>query len=169
MKRSVTKLGRGMQSVLAILIVALAAIVIVWMFRPHPRQGVVQCSDGPHQLVDATQFQTQYWTYSLKLEASAADKIKLGGELAPKQLQQLSEALQQGNEIRKWLVNSYNACAISQSNYQTYGQTFARMDTVARSINQLDNSGTPSETSRKELDALVAEYIQLSRELGKTK
>jgi hypothetical protein len=159
----------NLRPVLVALIAAVAVVSIVWMFRPHPPHGVVPCSDGPHQLIDATQFQTQYWSYSLKLEASASNKFKLGGELVPNQLQKLSEALQQGNEIRKWLVNSYNACAVSQSNYQSYGQTFARMDNIARSISQLDNGATPNENSRKELDALVAEYVQLSRELGKTK
>jgi len=43
----------------------------------------MDCAEGPHPLIDATEFQTQYWTYSIKLEASVADKVKLGGELAP--------------------------------------------------------------------------------------
>jgi len=168
MKRfGIANLGKGTQYVVVTLTLALTAVCIVWLLRPHPRRGIVQCPDGPHRLIDSTQFQTEYWTYSAKIEASALDRFKLGGELVPNQLQQLSEALQQGNEIRKWLVNSYNACAVSQRNYELYGQTFARMDNVARSINGLDGAKGSDEINRKERDALVAEYVRLSRELGK--
>ncbi len=160
--------SRGSQYVLITLILALTALVMVWMFRPHPREGVVPCSDGPHPLIDATQFQVQYWTYSLKLQGSL-DKVKLVGDLVPSQLQQLSEALQQGNELRKWLVNSYNACAISQHDYALYGQTFARMDSIARSIDRMRENGTTDQGSQGQLRNLVKEYVELSQELGATK
>ena len=64
---------RGTAYVLIVLIVAV--VFAIWMFRPHPRTGVVQCADVPHQLIDVTQFETQYWTYSLKLESFFVRRI----------------------------------------------------------------------------------------------
>jgi len=56
------------------------------MFRRRPTPlAEIHCSDGPRRLIDATQFETQYWVYSVKLEGSLGDKAKAAGVLEPHQ------------------------------------------------------------------------------------
>jgi hypothetical protein len=150
-----------------IAIVAPTVVIVVWMSLPPSTKPLpeIQCSDGPRRLVDATQFATQYWAYSVKLEGSLANKAKISTEIEPKQLQQLSEAMQQGNEFRKWLVNSYNACALLQADYKTYGISFQAMDQTARNIQEVLDRGVNTDAERSSLTALVNTYLQQARGL----
>jgi hypothetical protein len=92
-------------------------------------------------------------------------KAKLAAEIEPKQLQQLSEAMQQGNEFRKWLVNSYNASAVTRERYAAYGVSFQGMDNAARNIQETLERGVHSEADRGSLAALVKTYLQLAGNL----
>jgi len=85
--------------------------------------------------------------------------------LEPHQLQQLTEALQQGNEFRKWLVNSYNACAVTQKQYAEQGASFQGMDNAARSIQEVLDKGIKTPARRASLAVLVNTYLQLARGL----
>jgi hypothetical protein len=158
------RMDRNTRIVMVTLLAALVAVVIVVVLRSRPtaETPVIQCGDGPRHLIDATQFETKYWGYSVKLEATISGKAGGGLTLDPKQVQQLSEAMQEANEVRKWLVNSYNACAMSQTQYDAYGMKYTDMDHVARRINDLARQTTGSPDAQDHLSGLVAEYIRLA-------
>jgi len=161
-------IGANARSVIIVAILAVTVLIIVWIYRPRATEplGVVHCPDGTtHPVIDATQFATQYWGYSFKLEGSLSNKGKAAAALEPRQMQQLSEALQQGNEFRKWLVNSYNACAVRQTKYEEYGASFQGMDNAARNIQQMIDQGVKTPAERASLAALVNTYLQLARGL----
>jgi len=156
------------RSVIIVALLVVTVLIIVWIYRPRATEplGVVHCPDGTtHPVIDATQFVTQYWAYSVKLEGSLGNKAKAAAALEPKQMQQLSEALQQGNEFRKWLVNSYNACAVRQDKYEQYGVSFQGMDNAARNIQELIDQGVNTSAERANLLALVNTYVHLARGL----
>jgi hypothetical protein len=149
-------------------ILAFIVLIIVWIYRPQPVKplGQVSCPDGSsHPLIDAEKFDTQYWAYSIKLEASLSEKAQLSAALEPKVLQQLSEALQQGNEFRKWLVYSYNACAIPQKEYDDYGISFQGMDNAARNLQEAIEKGVRTAADRAGIAALAKTYVQLAQAL----
>ncbi len=160
-------IGTNVRWIAIVAILAFTVLILVWMSHPASTKPLaeIQCSDGPRRLIDATQFATQYWAYSIKLEASLANKATTSTAIEPKQLQQLSEAMQQGNEFRKWLVNSYNACALPQADYMTYGVNFQAMDQTARNIQQALDRGMKTEAERSTLAALVNTYLQQARGL----
>jgi hypothetical protein len=153
--------------VLVVAILVIGALVVVWMYRPRRTEplATITCSDGPRLLIEAGKFDTQYWAYSIKLEGTLGSKAKLAAEIEPKQLQQLSEAMQQGNEFRKWLVNSYNACAVTREHYAAYGVSFQGMDNAARNIQEALVRGIHSAADRASLAALVKTYLQLAGNL----
>lgn len=149
-------------------ILAVTILTVIWMYRPSPTKplGAVSCPDGSSRpLIDATKFDTQYWAYSIKLEASLSQNQKLSAAIEPKLLQQLSEALQQANEFRKWLVNSYNACAIPQKEYDDYGISFQGMDNAARNLQDALDRGVHTAAERASVSALATTYVQLARGL----
>ena len=81
--------------VVAIVLVIAVVVVTTGYFLWHMylrRPVTVSCADGSHSTIDTSDFTRRYWTYSVKLEASVADKAKLSTGLDPKMLQQLSEA-----------------------------------------------------------------------------
>jgi hypothetical protein len=94
-----------------------------------------------------------------------ANKAKVAAVLEPRQFQQLSEAMQQGNEFRKWLVNSYNACAVTPSKYEDYGVKFQGMDDAARNIQEMLDKGIQTDAERETLTGLLNTYVQLVRGL----
>ncbi len=154
------------RTVVIVAILAVSVLIGMWMFRRRPTPlAEIQCSDGPRRLIDATQFETQYWAYSVKLEGSLGGKAKAAGAMEPHQLQQLSDALQQGNEFRKWLVNSYNACALTQKQHADYEVEFQSMDGVAQNIQKALDKGVNTVAERSSLAALVNTYIQLARKV----
>lgn len=149
-------------------ILAFTILTIVWIYRPQPTKplGYVSCPDGSSRpLIDAAKFDTQYWAYSIKLEAGISERTKISTVLEPKVLQQLSEALQQGNEFRKWLVNSYNACAIPQKEYDDYGVSFQGMDNAARNLQEAIEKGVHTAADRASISALAKTYVQLAQGL----
>ena len=90
---------------------------------------MIPCDDGPRQRIDIRDFVTQYSAYSVEFESRIGDKVELSGKLDPVQLQALTEATQQSNEFRKFLIAGYNGCAISQ---QQYGELGPEHPDVAR-------------------------------------
>jgi len=127
----------------------------------------ITCEDGPRRTIDVRDFTTTYWAYSIEFEASMEDKTRLSGKLEPKQLQKLSESLQQANEIRKFIVAGFNACAITKVQYLQYCAQFQMLDDLARQIDNLTKNKTLSDVDRNTLMNLVQRYIELTKELGK--
>jgi hypothetical protein len=150
---------------LLVLIAAMLLIgVIVWLYRPRQTKilPIITCVEGPRRLIDTTSFDTQYFAYSVKLEGSLGSKGQVSAELEPKQLQQLTEAMQQAGEFRKWLVNSYNACALSQAQYSQYGVSYQGMDNAARNIQDILDKSSHSASDRELVSKLVNTYLRLS-------
>lgn len=151
-------------------IVGIAAVVvlaILWvgydLFLRSSR--AIDCPDGRRRTIDTREFATQYVGYAVELEASVGDK-KLAGKLDPKLHQALSEALQQSNEFRKFLVHGYNSCAVSAAQFARHGARFQALGDVARQIDGLARRSDLGEPERRQLEGLVGQYIELLRKAG---
>jgi hypothetical protein len=146
-------------------IAAIFLIAVVWLTTNLilKHGGSIDCGQGDNRRsIDLRDFTTQYWAYSVEFEASLADRGKLSAKLEPKQLQQLSEAMQQGQEFRKFLVAGYNACAITKTQYANFGAKFQALDGLARQINELSGR-EPFEKLR--LALVVKQYVLQSQSL----
>jgi hypothetical protein len=147
-----------------------AGLVVILAFVTRDlwlrRQPSVHCSDGPHPTIDIRDFTTQYWAYSAKLEVSVADKAKVSAELDPKVLAQVSEALQQAREFRKYVVAGYNSCGITQTQFAQFGARFQALDSIAREIESLLSKSPLSSDESTKLTGLISQYGDLARQLG---
>lgn len=126
----------------------------------------MECEDGIRQTIDVRAFNTEYWTYALTFKAIISKKGSLEGKLTPQILQRLSTAQQQLQEFQKWLVHSFNACAITKSQYARFGIRFQALDGLAQQIGELANNKNISSTDQTELDTLVKEYIRQSNTMA---
>ena len=109
------------QSKVVVIAVLAAAVLIVFAYFGRDlylkRSEAITCDDGPRRTIDVRSFTNDYWAYSMEFEAALTKEKKLTARLDPKQLQQLSEALQQAMEFRKFVVAGFNSCAISKKQY----------------------------------------------------
>jgi hypothetical protein len=128
-------------------------------------QREISCEDGLRRTIDTRQFATQYWAYAIEFEASIDKKVEISSKLDPKQLVQLSEALQQANEFRKFLVAGYNSCAINKAQFAQYGAKFQTLDSISRQIDTLTSKDTLSDDDSAFLSNLVRQYVSLSQKL----
>jgi hypothetical protein len=148
---------------------ALILIVIIFLGRDvflrifHP---TFDCGDGPRRTIDIRDFTTQYSAYAVELEATVADKGKISTKVNPVQLQQLSEAMQNAREFRKYVVAGYNSCAVTKAQYSQYGARFQALDILAREINELTGRPSLSQEERAKLAGLISQYGELTRKLG---
>jgi hypothetical protein len=149
-------------------IAAVIVVVVIVMGRDMVlrRQHEFECGDGPRRTIDIRDFTTQYSGYSVELESTVMDKAKISTKVAPVQLQQLSEALQNSQEFRKFVVAGYNSCAITKTEYSQYGARFQALDALAREINQLASSPSLSAEQSKNLTTLIAQFAELARKAG---
>jgi len=99
----------------------------------------------------------------VELEASVQDKAKVSTKVTPAQLQQLTEALQNTQEFRKFVVARYNSCGITKAQYSEYGAWFQALDEMAREINQLTESPSFSAEQSKGLASLIVQFAELAR------
>ena len=149
---------------------AIAAVVVcvtVW-FGSDLRQkfgGTIACPDGPHGRIDLRDFVMQYSLWSVTFEAEAQGKGKIATALEPRQAQQLSEAVQQAGEFRKYVVAGYNACAISREQYARFGSALQNLDSLERQIGQLSSKTGETAEDRRQLQQLVAEVVGASQKL----
>ena len=152
---------------LAAITAALIIVVLVMsrdMFLRRPQE--FQCEDGPRRTIDMRDFATRYSGYSVELEANVQDKAKVSTKVAPVQLQQLTEALQNTQEFRKFVVAGYNSCGITKAQYSEYGARFQALDALAREINQLTASPSLSAEQSKNLTTLIAQFAELAQKAG---
>jgi hypothetical protein len=146
-------------------IAGVIAVIVILLARDIflRRQLEFECGDGPRRTIDIRDFTTQYSGYSIQLEAAVMDKAKISTKVTPVQLQQLSEALQNAQEFRKFVVAGYNSCAITKTEYGNYGAKFQALDAVAREINQLAISPSLSTEQSKNLTSLIGQFADLAR------
>jgi hypothetical protein len=149
-----------------LLVGILAVVTILYVSRDlYLKSHQIACADGPRRTIDIRDFTMRYSAYSLKFEAAVENKGKLSGELDPVQLQSLTEATQQANEFRKFLVAGYNSCAVSQQDLGKFAIRFQALDGVARQISSLSSAETRDEAKKRALVELVAEYRRIVQEL----
>jgi hypothetical protein len=149
-------------------IVALILIIAIFVGRDLflRRQKCFDCGDGKRCMIDARDFTTKYFAYSLELEASLGNKAKLSTKLNPVQLQQLSEAMQSARDFRQYVVAGYNSCAVSKAQYGQYGARFQALDSLAREINGLTGKSSLSQDESARLASLISQYGELVHKLG---
>jgi len=147
-----------------------AAVLVIGVFVVRDfllrRPGIAHCPDGSHPTIDLRDFTAQHWTYSMRLEASIADKAKVSAELDPKALEQISEALQEGREFRKYVVAGYNSCAITRAQYGQFGARFSALDALAREIDIVLSKPSLSREESRKLAGLICQYGDLAKQLG---
>jgi hypothetical protein len=145
---------------------AILIIVLIWLGSQYClfSARIAHCSDGEHPTVCMRDFTTQYWAYSIKLKATLKNKSEASSELSPETLSSLSEALQDANEFRKYVVAGYNSCAITPAQYSGLGDRAHRLDGLAREINALLAKPALSEDEGKALITLIKQYSDLVRQ-----
>jgi hypothetical protein len=150
---------------------AIAAALVIFVIvvsrdmilqRPHE----FECGDGPRRTIDIRDFRTKYSGYSVELAANVQDKAKVSTKVAPVQLQQLTEALQNAQEFRKFVVAGYDSCGITKTQYSEYGARFQALDALAREVNQLTGSSSFSAEQSKNLATLIVQFAELARKAG---
>jgi hypothetical protein len=152
-------------------LVVIAALIIVAVIA-FGRDTILRwprsfdCGDGPRRTIDIRDFSAQYSGYSLELEAAVKDRARISTKVSPVQLQQLSEAVQNAQEFRKYVVAGYNSCAITKRQYSQFGARFQTLDSIAREIDQLADSSPLSSEQSKNLAFLITQYAELARKDG---
>jgi hypothetical protein len=161
-------LKKNTKTILLATIGAILILAVIFVARDMflGTATTIECGDGPRRRIDIRSFVTQYSAYSVDFEASVANKAKFSGKLNPVQLQELSEALQQANEFRKFLVAGYNSCAITKAQYAQFGIRFQALDGVSRQIDSLASQPDLAVADRARLDDLVKQYMELSEKLA---
>lgn len=160
-------MGKNARSVLMAVVVAAALISVgllardVWLGQSQERH----CPDGIHHTIDLRAFTTAYHTYSAEFEATLGSR-RLSGKVSPQRLQELSEAAQQANEFRKYIVAGFNACAITRAQYFEYGDRYKMLDDLGRRIDGLAPREPLTEADRARLDELIGQYVEVARQLA---
>jgi hypothetical protein len=155
-----------------VVVVAMAALVLILVAAGvfwdlwNRRQRPIDCGDGQRYAIDARQFDTRYFTYSLELEASVKGSDKILVKLDPVQLQKLSEGMESANEFRKYVVAGFNSCAVTKVEYGQWGARFQALDNLAREINELATKPSRSTQESATLTTLVNEFADQARKLG---
>jgi hypothetical protein len=160
---------KNLNAVWIILILAIFAAIVIFFCVDFlkGRQHCFDCGDGRRCTIDVRQFETKYSSYSLELEANIKNQGKLSTKLNPVQLQVLSEATQNANEFRKYVVSGFNACAITKSQYAELGQRYQSIDALAREINDLTEKSGRSSAENARLNDLINRFGNLATDLGK--
>jgi len=151
-------------SVVAAVVIAVVLYVFYELYRSSSR--TVACDDGTRQTIDVRDFVTKYSSYSVEFETRIGNDAAFSGKVDPVRLQSLTEAAQQSNEFRKYLVAGFNSCAISKDQYSNYGARFQALDGLARQIDNLARKESLDEQARQHLANLVTRYVELTAGLG---
>jgi hypothetical protein len=150
-----------------VVIVALLVCAAGWTMRDlYLSSGrTLDCGDGSRRTIDLRDFVNRYSGWSVTFEAEVQGKGKIGAKLDPVQVQQLSEAAQRAAEFRKYVVAGYNACAINKDQYARFGARFEALDALERQIAQATAKEPLTEADRGQVQELVKEFVEVSRNL----
>ncbi len=151
-------------SVVGAVVILAALFVSSDLYQSSSR--TITCDDGPRQTIDIRDFVTRYSAYSVEFESRIGNKAEFSGKLDPVQLQSLTEAAQQSNEFRKFLVAGHNACAISREQYGAFGARFQALDGLARRIDAFSAEASMGQGGKQEFADLVDQYVDLTSGLG---
>jgi len=155
--------GKIVAAMAIMAVLGLAFVFVIRDFRLHPGEPL-WCREGPHPRIDLGEFTSQYWAYSVKAEAAIADRARISRQLDPAVHRQVSEALQQANEFRKYVVAGYNTCAITPGDYAHLHERFRTLDNLARQIDSLVSKPSLSRDENQKLAGLVGQYSELVRQ-----
>jgi hypothetical protein len=158
-----TAMNRNTRITAVTAIAAVVLVVLAWLGYDLFRKGgqTIECDGETRRLIDVRDFTTHYWAYATEFEASVGEHGRLAAKLEPRQLQELSEAMQQGREFRQFVVAGYNSCAIGRSQYAEYGARFQALDGLAR---QIDAAAKAQDKAR--LDQLVHQFTTITQSLA---
>lgn len=123
------------------------------------------CGDGPRRRIDLRDFTLQYSAYSAQFEGEIQGKGRISAKLEPSQLQQLTEAVQQAAEFRKFVIAGYNACALTRDQYGKFGSLFQDLDALERRIAGFSEKPAIAPEDRKQLEQLITEFTAVSGKL----
>lgn len=151
----------------ALFIVGATLIAILAFIFKDNLAPALQCSDGMRKPINIDSFTTKYSAYSAKFEANIAENGKSFGKLDPTQLQAVSDASQQANELRKFVVAGFNRCTITKLQYGEFGSRFQQLDNLSRRIDNLAAVPNPTDSDKAELSQLIGEYVAFSQQLAK--
>lgn len=152
----------------ALVIVGAALIAILAFLFKDNLASAVQCDDGMRNPVNMDNFTTKYWAYSAEFEANIAERGELSEKLDPTQLRAVSDALQQANEFRKFVVTGFNRCAMTKLQYVEFGSRFQQLDSLSRRIDSLAAVPNPTDSDKAGLTRLIDEYVAFSQRLVKS-
>lgn len=160
--------GKGQSKIVIAVLAAAVLIVFAYLGRDLylKRSDAITCDDGPRRTIDLRSFTNDYWAYSMEFEVALTKEKKLTARLDPKQLQQLSESLQQAMEFRKYVVAGYNSCAISKKEYGEFGSRFYALDGLSKQITALTQKTELTPEEQKRLTTLVDQYASMARGLS---
>jgi hypothetical protein len=144
--------------------VLVAAVFLIHEFAFN-RPTTINCSDGPRRTIDIRQFATTHSRYAIQLEADVTGRGKFLANLKPEQGQSLTEAAQQANEFRKYLVAGYNGCAISAAQFGDFEVRFNALDGLARQIDGLVAKSDLTALDQSALSELVSRYAKATQDL----
>jgi len=152
----------------ALVIVGAALMAMLAFFFKDNLAPAVQCDDGMRNPVNIDNFTTKYWPNSAEFETNIAEKGKLSEKLDPTQLQAVSDASQQANKFRKFVVAGFNSCSITKLQYAEFGSRFQQLDNLSRRIDSLAAVPNPTDSDKAGLTRLIDEYVAFSQQLVKS-
>jgi hypothetical protein len=161
----VNKRAKSISTTAICVVVLLTIFVLVGRDLWLRRSETLTCDDGTRKRIDIRDFTTQYSAYSIQLEATVAGRGRLATKLNPIQLQQVSEATQNAQDFRKFVVAGFNSCAITKAQYAQLGGRFQTLDSLAREINDIAAHSSISTNDKAKLTALIEQYAQVARKL----
>lgn len=152
----------------ALVIVGAALIAILAFLFKDNLASAMQCNDGMRNPINIDKFTTKYWAHSAEFVANIAERGKLSGKLDSTQLRAVSDASQQANEFRKFVVAGFNSCAITKLQYAEFGSRFQQLDSLSRRIDSLAAVPNPTDSDKAGLARLIDEYVVFSQQLAKS-
>ena len=150
-------------------VVGIAVLSLSWMVwdRSYSNGHPFPCDGKERRAIDMRTFETQYSAYSLALEAQLSVDKKVSIMLEPKQRMDITEALQQANEYRKFIVAGFNACAVTAEQYSKMETHFHLLDNIARQINIMLTKPKLTADESTNLTGLIKDYSAIATTLSK--
>lgn len=157
-------MDKNQKTVLMSAIGAVFFLVLIYLaYLIVAQNNTLACPDGTKRVrLNVRAFETQYSVSTLQLGAKLSEDKSFTADLGAKQLQQMSEAVQLARLHMQALADGYNACAISQEQFNKSRDRFQQMEGIAAEINGISGKDKLTTEDQVRLSNLVNEYIQLS-------